>query len=134
MWVRFMQGHSETNGGQNIAWTLLFLSVSTKTLERYDVDFDFRVGFFLFELYLGNIYHGQNVSSNRNETLTVRCSHSAETVEFRYGFKLLRLALRFLIFSCLSRHRMDGGFRVFMAFVNMVQHVKCLDQMDCPTS
>ena len=32
-----------------------------------------------------NIYHSQNVSSNRNETLTVTCSHSAETVEFRYG-------------------------------------------------
>ena len=42
-----------------------------------------------------NIYHSQNVSSNRNETLTVTCSHSAETVEFRYGFKLLRLAFRF---------------------------------------
>ena len=45
-----------------------------------------------------NIYHSQNVSSNRDETLTVTCSHSAETVEFRYGFKLLRLALRFNIF------------------------------------
>ena len=42
-----------------------------------------------------NIYHSQNVSSNRNETFTVTCSHSAETVEFRYGFKLLRLAFRF---------------------------------------
>ncbi len=29
--------------------------------------------------------------------ITVKCSHSAETVEFRYGFKLLRLALRFHI-------------------------------------
>ncbi len=36
-----------------------------------------------------NIYHSQNVSSNRNETRTVTCSHSAKTVEFRYGFKLL---------------------------------------------
>ena len=42
-----------------------------------------------------NIYHNQNVSSNHNETVSVTCSHSAETVEFRYGFKLLRLALRF---------------------------------------
>ena len=42
-----------------------------------------------------NIYHNQNDSLNRNETLTVTCSHSAETVEFRYGFKLLRLAFRF---------------------------------------
>ena len=43
-----------------------------------------------------NIYHNQNVSSNRNETaVSVTCSHSAETVEFRYGFKLLRLAFRF---------------------------------------
>ena len=42
-----------------------------------------------------NIYHSQNVSSNHNETLTVTCSRSAETVEFRYGFKLLRLAFRF---------------------------------------
>ena len=37
-----------------------------------------------------NIYHSQNVSSNRNETLTVTCSHSAKMVEFRYGFKLVR--------------------------------------------
>ena len=35
-----------------------------------------------------NIYHSQNVSSNRNETVTVTFSHRAETVEFRYGFKL----------------------------------------------
>ncbi len=47
-----------------------------------------------------NIYHSQNVSSNRNETLTVTCSHSAKTVEFRYGFKLLRLTIRFHILSC----------------------------------
>ncbi len=32
-----------------------------------------------------NICHSQNVSSNRNETLTVTCSHSAESVEFRYA-------------------------------------------------
>ncbi len=44
---------------------------------------------------VGNIYHNQNVSSNRNETVSVTCSHSAETVEFRYGFKPLRLAFRF---------------------------------------
>ncbi len=43
--------------------------------------------FFLFELILitaDNIYRSQNVSSNRNGILTVTCSHSAETVEFRY--------------------------------------------------
>ncbi len=61
-------------------------------------------------IIVDNIYHSQNVSSNRNETLTVTCSHSAKTVEFRSavsdsygyhsGFKLLRLALRFHIFSC----------------------------------
>ncbi len=42
-----------------------------------------------------NIYHSQNVSSNSNETRTVTYSRSAETVEFRYGFKLLRLAFWF---------------------------------------
>ncbi len=36
-----------------------------------------------------NIYHSQNVSSNRNESLTVTCSRSAETVEFCYGFQTL---------------------------------------------
>ncbi len=65
----------------------------------------FRVCFFFLILHftlitVDNIYHSQNVSSNRNEALTVTCSHSAKTVEFRYGFKLLRLALRFHIFSC----------------------------------
>ncbi len=61
---------------------------------------DCRVGFFSyfnFTLTVDNIYHSHNVSSNRNETLTVRCSHSAETVGFRYGFKLLRLALRYRV-------------------------------------
>ena len=62
-----------------------------------------------------NIYHSQNVSSNRNETLTVTCSHSAEMVKFRYGLKLLRLAFRFQllrlalwfhIFSC--RYRVNA--------------------------
>ncbi len=48
-----------------------------------------------------NIYHNQNVSSNRNETLTVMSSHSAETVEFRYGFKLLRLSLHFIFFHAI---------------------------------
>ena len=42
-----------------------------------------------------NIYHCQNVSSNRNETLTVTFSRSTRTVEFRYGFKL---AIRFETF------------------------------------
>ena len=46
-------------------------------------------------IIVGNIYHSQNVSSNRNETLMVTCSHSAETVEFCCGFKLLRLVFRF---------------------------------------
>ena len=77
-----------------------------------------------------NIYHSQNVSSNRRATLTVTCSHSAKAVEFRYGFKLLRLALRFHIFpygyrvnatpkrksflpfSYLCRHRVNGGLRI----------------------
>ncbi len=46
----------------------------------------------LFSLLItvDNIYHNQNVSSNRN----------AATEEFRSGFKLLRLAFRFHIFSC----------------------------------
>ena len=62
-----------------------------------DVGFEFVCFSYLnFTLItVDNIYHSQNVSSNRNETLTVTYSHSAETVEFRYGFKLLRLALRF---------------------------------------
>ncbi len=50
-----------------------------------------------------NIYHSQNISSNCNETLTVTRSHSAETVEFRSGLKLLRLALRFHISLCRYR-------------------------------
>ncbi len=39
-------------------------------------------------------------SNRRNETVTVTYSHNAdsETEEFRYGFKLLRLALWFHIF------------------------------------
>ncbi len=45
------------------------------------------------------IYHSQNASSNSNETLTVTCSHSAETLEFRYGSKFLRLAFRFQILT-----------------------------------
>ena len=45
---------------------------------------------------IDNVYRSQRVSLiNRNETLTVMSSHSAETVEFRYGFKVLRLASRF---------------------------------------
>ena len=39
--------------------------------------------------------HSQNVWSDRDQTVTVTCSHGVETVEFRYGFKLLRLAFRF---------------------------------------
>ena len=62
------------------------MSVSTRVFFSY-------LNFAL--ITVDNIYHNQNVSSNRNETLTVTCSHSAETVEFRYGFKLLRLAFRF---------------------------------------
>ena len=45
----------------------------------------FRVVFCFFNFALitvYNIYHSQNVSSKRIETLTVTCSHSAETVEF----------------------------------------------------
>ena len=55
---------------------------------------------------VNNTFHSQNVSSNRNETLTVTCSHSAETVEFCYGFELLRLAFRFQNFS--SRYRVNA--------------------------
>ena len=51
-----------------------------------------------------NIHHRQNVSSNRNQTLTVKCSHSAETVEFCYGFKLLRLAFWFQTLSVTVSH------------------------------
>ncbi len=62
-------------------------------------DAGFKFVFFLVLNFIlitvDNIYHSQNVSLNRNETLTVTCSQNAETVEFRYGFKLLRLALRF---------------------------------------
>ena len=43
---------------------------------------------------------------NRNEILTVRRSHGTLTVEFRSVFKLLRLALRFHIFS--YRHRVNA--------------------------
>ena len=65
-----------------------------------------------------NIYHSQNVSSNRNETLTVTCSHRAETVEFCYGFKLLRLALRFHIFSCRYRVNATPKRKNFVPFSN----------------
>ena len=64
---------------------------------RFDVGFEL---FFFSHLNFAfitvdNIYHSQNVSSNRNETLTVTCSHSAEMVEFRYSFNLLQLAFWF---------------------------------------
>ncbi len=65
-----------------------------------------------------NIYHSQNVSSNRNEILMVTCSHSAETVEFRYGSKLLRLALRFRIFSCRYRVNETPKRKNFVPFSN----------------
>ena len=67
------------------------------TRSRFDVGFEFvSVSYLKFSLITtDNFYRSQNVSSNRRETLTVTCSHSAETVEFRYGFKLLRLAFRF---------------------------------------
>ncbi len=63
----------------------------------FDIGFEFvSVSYLKFSLITtDNFYRSQNVSSNRRETLTVTCSHSAETVEFRYGFKLLRLAFRF---------------------------------------
>ena len=75
--------------------------------------------YFNFTLIIvDNIYHSQNVSSNRNETLTVTCSHSAETVEFRYRFKLLRLALRFHIFSCRYRLNATPKRKNFVPFSN----------------
>ena len=69
-------------------------------------------------MLVDNIYHSRNVSSNRNETLTVTCSHSAEAVEFRYGFKLLRLALRFHIFSCRYRVNATPKRKNFVPFSN----------------
>ena len=56
----------------------------------HDVAFEFVCFSYLnFTLItVDNIYRSQNVLSNRNETPTVTCSHSSETVEFRYGFKL----------------------------------------------
>ncbi len=62
---------------------------------------------------------------NRNETLTVTCSHSAETVEFRYGFKLLRLALPFHIFSCRYRVNATPKRKNFVAFSNSALGVGC---------
>ncbi len=76
-----------------------------------------------------NIYHSQNVSSNHNETLTVTCSHSGETVEFRYGFKLswlylafrfqtlMPLASRFQIFSYLYRVNAPPKRMNFVSFL-----------------
>ncbi len=61
--------------------------------DGFEFVFSYSVNFTL--ITVDNIYHSQNVSLNRNETLTVTCSHSGKTVEFRYGFKLLRLAFRF---------------------------------------
>ena len=77
---------------------------------RFDVGFEFVWVFSYLNFTLitvDNIYHCQNVSSNRNETFTVTCSHSSYMiVEFRNSFKLLRLALRFHIFSC--RYRVNA--------------------------
>ena len=87
---------------------------------RFDVSFEFVFIFYLnFTLTtVDNIYHIPNVSSNRNETLTVTYSHSAETVEFGYGFKLLRLALRFHIFSCRYRVNATPKRKNFVPFSN----------------
>ena len=67
----------------------------------HDVVFEFDFFAYLnFTLItVDNIYHSQNISSNRNQTLTVTCSHSAKTAEFHWGFKLLWLALRFQTFT-----------------------------------
>ena len=90
-----------------------------------------RVGFFSYLNFtlitVDNIYHSQNVSSNRNETLTVTCSQSGETVEFRYGFKLswlafqfqtlMPLASRFHIFSYLYRVNAPPKRMNFVSFL-----------------
>ena len=56
-------------------------------------------------LTVDNIHHSRNVSSNRNETLTVTCSHSAQAVEFRYGLKLLGSAFRFQTLTVIALYR-----------------------------
>ncbi len=78
------------------------------TVHMMPVRCRFRVRFFSYLNFtlitVHNIHHRQNVSSNRNQTLTVKCSHSAETVEFCYGFKLLRLAFWFQTLSVTVSH------------------------------
>ncbi len=90
----------------------------------HDVGFKFVFSSYLnFTLFtVDNIYHSQNVSSNRNETLTVTFSHRAKAVEFRYGFvsvlKLLRLALRFHVVSCRYRVNATLKRKNFVPFSN----------------
>ena len=74
-----------------IKWTR-FASVHTMPV-RYRFWGVFSSYFNFTLITVDNIYHSQNVSSNRNQTLTVMCSHSAHTVKFRYVFKLLRTAI-----------------------------------------
>ena len=50
--------------------------------------------------------------------ITVACRHSTETVEFRYGFKLLRLALRFHIFLCRYSVNATPKRKKFVPFSN----------------
>lgn len=45
----------------------------------------------------------QNILHYRDETFMVRCQYDTLVVGFLYGFKFLRLALRFRIFLCQYR-------------------------------
>ncbi len=92
----------------------------------------FRVWFFLSSTLpwlLLTIIISQNVSLNRNETLTVTCSDSAETVEFRYGFKLLRLALRFNVFSWRYRVNATPKRKNFVPFCVSCERGRNLRQL-----
>ena len=58
--------------------------------------------------------------------------HSAETVEFRYGFKLLRLALRFRILSCRYRVNAAPKRTNFVPFLNSAGIVWTGSRMQSP--
>ena len=77
------------DAGTKLRWHKMKHGLQLFTRCRFDISF--MLGFPLSELYTliigDNIYHSENASSNRD--------HSAETVELRYDFKLLRLAFLF---------------------------------------
>ena len=58
-----------------------------------------------------------DVSPNRNKTLTIRRSHDSRTVEFRYGFKLLRLAHRFQTLTIRVTVSTPYGVRISFRFL-----------------